>query len=388
MKIALIHNAYGKVSGEEVVIDELIRLLIERGHEIVRFSRSSEEILESRIGQLKALFTGIYNPSERRRFRAFLQEELPDVVHVHNVFPLISPAVLPECTKLGVPLVMTIHNFRLVCPNGLLMCRKEVCHRCLGGKEWQCLFRNCEANLVKSFGYMLRTLVARKKRFFLDHVDRFIALTSFHKELLSKEGLPAERTDVIPNPVSIDAFSGTKPDGDYVLFLGRLAPEKGIDTLLEAAQKLSDVSFKLVGNYNRLPGVEDRCPPNVELVGAVGRDQLETLYLNARMFVLPSVCYEGFPTVLLEAMSYRLPVLCSRIGGLPDIIEDGKNGLLFEPGNSSDLTEKIDRVWNNPEDSAGMGLSGKEKLLSEYGANALLDRVLDSYAKAIEQKRA
>lgn len=360
-KVAIVHNDYGKLSGEETVIENLADLLVKRGVSVCRFSRSSAVIEDKLSGKMAAFFSGIHNPFAAKAFAEFLESNRPDVVHIHNLYPLISPSILPVCTTFGVPVVMTVHNFRLVCPNGLLMSHRKICHRCLGGREYWCVLRNCENSIFKSTGYALRTVAARMLRRYYDNVDHFICLSEFQKNILLGEGLPVGRVSVLANPVSFDkqippsplykkgGASFVKEDAGYVAYVGRISPEKDVFTLLEAARRLGDVPFKFAGDYHRMPEVLKNKPMNVEFLGQLGAKEIIEFYRNAKMVVFATRCYEGFPTVLLEAMSHGLPIVCSRIGGLPEIVEEGVNGLLYESGNVTELTARIQTLWQNPE---------------------------------------
>lgn len=388
MKILIVHNAYGKMSGEEVVIDNLAALLATRGVTVQRFSRSSAEIETARLGKIPAFFSGIHNPSSRKSFGRFLRETRPDVVHIHNLYPLISPSILPECTAQGVPVVMTMHNFRLACPNGLLMSHGDVCHRCLGGREYWCILRNCEKDIFKSTGYALRTAVARILRRYYDHVDHFLCLNSFQRDLLINEGLPADRVTVLPNPLLFSSgVSSGNGSGGYVAYVGRLSPEKDILTLIEAARRLGNVPFKFAGSYHRMPEVTKRKPDNCEFLGQLDVEALAQFYRDARMIVFATRCYEGFPTVILEAMSHGLPVVCSCIGGLPEIVEDGKTGLLYEPGNAYELADRIRTLWQNSALCQSLGDAGRWKVRENYAAEGLLNRLLGIYEKVIAESR-
>jgi glycosyltransferase involved in cell wall biosynthesis len=386
MKILIVHNAYGRISGEEIVIDDLVQLLAARGLVIRRFSRSSTEIETTRLGKIPAFFSGIHNPFSRKAFGRFLRQERPDVVHIHNLYPLISPSILPECTAQGIPVVMTVHNFRLACPNGLLVSHGEVCHRCLGGREYWCILRNCEKDIFKSTGYALRTAAARILRRYYNHVDYFLCLSAFQRDLLIKEGLPSDRSTVFPNPMDLP---GVEPGGwrgsDYVAYVGRISPEKDIPTLIEAARGLGDVPFKFAGSYHRMSEVTKQKPNNCEFLGQLDAEALAQFYCDARMVVFATRCYEGFPTVLLEAMSHGLPVVCSRIGGLPEIVDDRKTGLLYEPGNVAELTEKILMLWQDPALCRRLGDVGRRKVREEYAADRLLDRLLVIYETVITE---
>jgi glycosyltransferase involved in cell wall biosynthesis len=431
MKVLIVHNMYGQISGEETVIENLAALLKKRGVSVCRFSRSSAEIADKLSGKAAAFFSGIHNPFAAKAFGEFLQSNRPDVVHIHNLYPLISPSILPVCKDFGVPVVMTVHNFRLACPNGLLLSHGEICHRCLGGREYWCVLRNCENDIFKSTGYALRTAVARMLRRFYDNVNHFICLSEFQKNILVSEGMPADRVSVLANPVSFAQVHKTKnnntespigPFGDdivaagmsihppaippptyagqalkggknangggYVAYVGRVSREKGIATLFDAARLCSDIPFVVAGSWQAMPEARELAPSNVTLLGAVPSEKVGALYENARLFVLPSVGYEGFPTVLLEAMSHGLAVVCSRIGGLPEIVEDGVTGLLYEPGNVDELANRIKTLWQKPSLREKLGEAGRRKLNTKYNAEKLVNEIIGVYGKLARRRRS
>lgn len=388
MKIVIIHNAYGNPSGEEIVTDDLAKLLESRGMAVQRFSRSSAEIENKRLGKISAFFSGIHNPYSKREFARFLDETRPDVVHIHNLYPLISPSILPVCKTQCMPVVMTVHNFRLACPNGLLLSKGEICHRCLGGREYWCVLRNCENSFFKSTGYALRTATARMLRRYYDNVDHFICLSAFQKNILIDEGLPANRVTVLSNPLPFKLeTTQSRGLGEYVAYVGRISPEKDVMTLIEAARRHGDVQFKFAGDYHRLPEAIKQKPDNCAFLGQLNAEEIDKFYNNARMVVFATRCYEGFPTVLLEAMSHNLPVICSRIGGLPEIVEDGVTGLLYEPGNANELSDRIRTLWQNPVLCQKLGESGRQKVRSNYSTDRLMDRLLEIYEKVIKQAK-
>jgi len=375
MRIAIVHNAYGKPSGEEVAVETHIALLQARGHEVVRFQRSSAELETMTLGNARAFFTGIYNPAARRAFARFLDREQPDLVHVHNLFPLISPSILAECRR--VPTVMTLHNFRLICPNALLLRDGRICHDCLGGHEYRCVLHNCERSFPKSLGYALRTAFVRR-RSLLGNIRRFICLTAFQRDLFVREGFPAEKMAVVPNAIPqawLEASRGeaclapTTPSSDqFVGYVGRVSPEKDVPTLLEAARRLPDVPFKIAGSYWRMPEQIRNTTPNVEFVGHLEQDALRDFYRRMRVLVFATRCYENFPVTLLEAMAQGIPVVCARIGGLPEIVE----GAFYEPGNADDLAAQIRESWNR-------GVSGRAKALRDYHPDVVMRKLMTVY---------
>ncbi len=384
MKICVVHNAYGKFSGEEAVVESMVSLLETNGHQVVPFFRSSEEIVRMPLGRLRAFLSGIYSPGSRKAMARFLREQAPDIVHIHNLFPLISPAILPICRQYKIPVVMTVHNYRLVCPSGLHLYNGEICKKCREGREYWCFLKNCEGDYFKSVGYAIRNLVARWAGFYKRNVNLFLSLTAFQKECLVAEGFPWERIHVLPNMLQkSNARPSQTESARFVGYVGRISREKGIETLLSAAAGLPHVPFETAGDYSRVVGLKERAPHNITFHGHLNRTALSEFYNACRIIVLCSVCYEGFPIVLAEAMQFGKPVICSRIGGLPEIVDDGVTGLLFEPGNESDLREKIDWLWKRPAVCRRMGEAGRKKAFREYSEERYYERLISFYHRTI-----
>jgi glycosyltransferase involved in cell wall biosynthesis len=372
-----VHNEYGRFSGEEAVLNGLAELLQRNGHYVTRFTRSSADIPGMLPGQVRAFLGGIYNPASRMAFRRFLAEEKPNLINLHNLYPLISPAVLPECRRAGIPVVMTVHNYRLICPNGLFLSHGEICERCAGGREYWCIVRNCEGRLPKSVGYALRNAVARGLGLYSKYVQVFACLTDFQRRKLIEAGFPEERMVVIPNAldVSREAPQHTM-DGDYVGFVGRVSREKGLDLLLDAARLRPDIPFRIAGHADDRDPLLANLPPNVFLRGQLGGRELLEFYRQARIIVMQGKGYEGFPMVLLEAMQHGKPAVGPRLGGIPEIIEDGRTGLLFESGNMQDYVASIARLWDSPGLCVAMGEAAKERLGKEYSSDRYYKRFM------------
>ena len=395
MCIVLVHNAYGKFSGEEAAVENLKALLKSHGQQVCVFERSSEEIDDMTGGKLRAFVGGIYNSFSRKQFASFLKAHKPDLVHIHNLYPLISPSVLPECKRNNVPVVMTVHNFRLICPNGLFFSNGRVCHQCAGGKEYHCILNNCENSIFKSTGYASRTAFARVFRLYKNHVDYYICISNFQKKMLVREGFPASRIRVIPNPISItdgNPDRGQKStysvDNGYVAYAGRVESGKGIFTLLEAAAALPEVSFRIAGDWSNAGDIIEKAPENVEFVGFLEGEVLSRFYRTCSMFVFPTCFYEGFPTVLVEAMQHKKPIVCSNIGGLPDIVENGRNGLLFETGNARELADKIQMLRVDPALQKQLGQSGFEKVQNEYHPDTIYGKLIQVYQSALDSSNS
>lgn len=371
MKILLIHNKYGKYSGEEAVVDTQINLLKAKGHKVVTYFRSSEELETMPNAKLKAFFTAFYNSKVIKDIKALIHNEKPDIVHIHNLYPIISPAILPVIKKMGIPIVMTVHNYRLLCPNGLFFTNGNICEKCIGfGKEFNCIINNCEGSLVKSTGYAFRNLWARSKKYYLDHVDAFLCLTEFQKTKLITNQFKKEKCFVIPNVYNktVEDIEYHLKKRTYIAFAGRISPEKGLPILLGAAKNLPHINFKLAGQMREGYEKDLDIPENVSLLGMLDKDQMKDFYTKARLYLHTSICYEGFPMVFPEAMAYKLPIIAPNMAGYPEIAKHDFNGILFEPKNVNDLIDIISKVWNDEVKLKQMGENGFNKMKLKYNS--------------------
>lgn len=382
MKILFIHNKYGVTSGEEVMLMKIVRLLEQNGHDVRCFFKDSADIEHMRMGKIRSFFSGIYSVASRDEIRHELIEFKPDIVQIQNLFPLISPSILPVIKSFHIPVVMRVSNYRLMCPSGLFLSHGIVCEKCRNGREFWCVFKNCEKSFFKSLGYAVRNWVARKMRFYLNNVTCYYAQTEFQKNCLVEEGFSSGEISVIPN-MADGVNEGVNSDlGHYIGYAGRISQEKGVSTLLDSAEICSDIPFKLAGDFQKMPDLASHPMSNIELLGHLDKEALNHFYSKCLIFVMPTIWYEGFPNVLLEAMLHVKPVICSNIGGLPEIVEDGKTGLLFEPGDSKDLAEKIRYLYTRPELCREMGQSGRKKVLDEYSPARYYEKLMAVYNKA------
>lgn len=383
MRILLVHNEYSIFTGEEAAVHRIYSILKQHGHDVITFTRSTAKIADMRFGKIRAFLNGIYSFSSKRAIRKLLSEQSFDVVHINNLFPFISPSILSECRKAGIPIFMTVHNYRLFCPTGLYMTNGQICQKCNNGEHW-CVLRNCMGNLPKSMGYALRNFVARKAGLYSKNVTVYAALTEFQRQHLIARGLPPDRVVALSNSASIDVESAKVVKGDYIGFAGRISPEKGISTIVDVASRCDDILFKIAGNCSRMQQLRGHTSPNLLFCGHLNKSQLHEFYTNSRIIILPSICYEGFPNTMIEAMFYAKPVICSRIGGLPEIVDDGVTGLLFEPGDADELSQKIRCLWDNPGLCSKMGQAGRQKALREYSPGKYYQRLMAAYKKTIE----
>ncbi len=388
MRVLQIYNEQrSRFGGEPAVIDATMRVLNQNGHETQLVKKSSRVLENSILRRANAFWSGIYNFSAYREMRRMIEKDRPDVVHVHSVYPMFSPSVLVACRRMNVPVVMTVHSHNLTCPTWYHLYKGRVCEDCVGGHEYRCVTKNCRSNLLESAAYALRSGVARRFRLFHDNVSVLIVLTPFAKAKLLQAGFREDQIAVVPNPASVREIATDPSTGEYVAFAGRISPEKGLDTLLAAAAQMPDVSFKVAGDGPAFLEMKSKASRNVEFVGRLGPEELNEFYNRSRMLVVPSLWFEQFPMVVLEAMGRGLPVIGSRIGGLPEIIEEGLTGSTFEPGNSGDLMRQVRRLWEDPGLCRRMGIAGRQKALREYTEDAYFHNLVAVYQSAIQRSR-
>lgn len=372
MKILLVHNDYGKYSGEEAVVDKMAGMLGGLGHEVAQLRMTTAGARESLSGKIRGFVSGVYCPSGVKAMREALKREKPDVVNVHNLFPFITPAALRECKKAGVPVIMTVHNFRLICPTGLFMRDNRPCELCLEkGNEWGCVRHNCEHSILKSVGYAARNAVARLRRHYIDCVDCFACITDFQRRKLIAAGFPAEKIVVIPNSIDAGEEPETNP-GEYVAFSGRISGEKGVDLIIEAARRNPEIPFRLAGAVRDKELVEN-LPENAKLEGYLQDEALNEFYKNARFFVMASKWFEGFPMTILEAANYGKAVIAPDHGGFSEIIGKGPDatGILFTPNDADALSDAITRLWASPAESSRLGSAAYRKLRNQYSTEVI-----------------
>jgi len=382
MQILFAHNEYGAPSGEEQAVDSISRLLEAKGHSVFRFLRSSHG-LDGFVQKARAFFSGVYSLEAQQEMDKALDQHYPDLVQVQNLYPFLSPSIFKPCRQRGVPIVMRCPNYRLFCPSALHLSHGQVCERCLGGKEYWCVLRNCENDRFKSLGYALRNAVARITRSILDNVSMFIVLSQFQKQRFIQAGIPAYRLQILPNMAPQVAGAATEQLGDLITFVGRASPEKGIEDFVAAARKLPELPFAVAGATDRVPELVASSPPNVRWLGFLKDKELNDAYVCSRLVVFPFRWFEGFPNVVTRAMALQRPVLAARIGAVPEIVDDGRTGLLFEMGNVEDLVTKIRTLYVDSAHCRQMGAAGRAKALSAYSPEQVYTRLMEIYQQAL-----
>ena len=374
----LVHNFYQRRGGEDAVVEAEAELLSSQGHEVRLYGRHSSEIgAHPRLGLARDV---VWSRRTARELAALAASFRPQVIHVHNVFPLVSPAVFWIGRSLSVPVVQTLHNFRLLCPEGTFLRDGRICEDCLGRVPWRAVWHGCYRGSVPQSAALTASITLhRAAGTYPGRVARFIALTQFARAKFVAGGLPPERIAVKPNFVDVERPDEGPRSG--ALFVGRLSREKGIDVLLRAVAMLPDLELTVVGDGpERAPEV----PVRTRWLGALPHAEVIERMREAACLVLPSICFEGFPRTIVEAFACGLPVIASRLGPLPEIVEDSRTGLLFEAGSAEDLARCLRQVRDSPAACRRMGENARQVYEARYTPQSNYASLLNVYNQAAE----
>lgn len=390
MQILLVHNFYQQAGGEDVVFKNESELLQHHGHTVFHYTADNHELLQTNKG-IAALET-IWSHSSNKRLESVLQEVKPAVVHFHNTFMRISPSAYHVCHKLKVPVVQTLHNYRLLCPAATFYRNGQLCEDCLGQQVPIASIRHACYRQSRSQSAVVSAMLTthRLLNTWQDKVDIFIALTQFARQKFIEGGLPAEKIIVKPNFTYSDPGERTKP-GAFALFVGRLTPEKGINLLLKAWNSLADIPLKIVGDGPMRREVEvtikNSGKSSIKVLGKQSQERIFSLMKEASFLVFPSEWYEGFPMTIVEAYASSLPVIGAKLGSIAEIIGDGRTGLHFVPGDATDLANKVRWAWNHSKEIEQMGKVARSQYENFYTAKHNYQQLLKIYEKAIEKQK-
>jgi glycosyltransferase involved in cell wall biosynthesis len=389
VKIILVHNYYQQPGGEDVVFQQERELLERAGHDVVAYRRSNREV-DSYTGvkRLVLVRKTIWADDTRREFAELLRAERPDLVHIHNTFVMISPSIYAACREARVPVVQTLHNYRLLCPAATFFRSGSICEECMEHTLWRSVRYGCyRDSRPGTAAVALMLAVHRSRHTWVRDVTCYIALTEFARTKFLQGGLPAQKVYVKPNFVYPDPRPGTD-DGKYVMFAGRLSPEKRVSTLLKACVLLrNEIPLVIVGGgpqQQELKQEAARCNlTKVDFRGALSHDQTLAAMKGARLLIFSSEWYETFGLTIAEAFACGVPVICSRLGAMKEIVEDGRTGLYFAAGDAGDLAEKVNWAWNRPERMRSMGMEARQEYENKYTAEKNYPMLMDIYRRAI-----
>lgn len=413
MKVLMINKFYYLRGGTERYCFDMTRLLRRNGHTVIPFSMAHEKNWKSPyaryfveeisfersanprrpLNSLKAAMRAVYSGEAGQKLDRLIRDERPDMAYLHNIHHQLSLSILPVLRKHGIPIMWRLHDYSLFCPNYLFSySRGAVCEACREGRYYQVVLRKCRkdsraASLVAGLGAYLDHWLRLP-----DLVDLFIAPSRFLKAKMIQHGLNAERLMVIPNFIDLSAFElaplvppsrgkAGEEDG-YLLYFGRLSSEKGLRTLIQAVAQVPEGKLKIVGDgpqRQELEALAQRLAGGrVDFTGHQPTEELLITLKRAKMVILPSEWYENCPYTILEAFALGKPVIASDIGGIPELIEDGGDGLLFEPRNWEELADRIRFLLHDGHRIEYLGSNTRRKIEEKYGADAHYTRFIEA----------
>lgn len=408
LNIISVNKFYWRKGGSEAVFFGEKDLLEKNGHEVWPFSMESEdnlvtpysryfvdEVVYDSPGLTNKISSAakiIYSFDARKKMKKMLVDMVPDISHFHIFQHQISPSVFGPLKSSGVPIILTLHDLKPLCPNYKMYTNGAVCEQCKGrkfingfknrctkGSAFKSIINVVEMNLHYALGYY-------------QSVDRYIAVSNFYRNKMIEWGFPPGQVDYLPNYIDYKSYDVGEDDGRYVLFFGRLSEEKGIDSLIDAARKLPDVQLKIVGtgpeeDRLRVKVLQENIG-NVDFLGFKTGDDLRQLIQRSSFTVTPSVWYENCPMSILESFAYGKAVVGAHIGGIPELIEEGIDGVTFEPGNGFELADRIIALWENPEKARLAGLAGRLKIEQRFGPDEHYRGLMDIYQSVLSDKKA
>ncbi|MBE9034022.1 glycosyltransferase family 4 protein [aff. Roholtiella sp. LEGE 12411] len=396
MKVLLLHNRYQFAGGEDGVV-KAEKLLLEANEHHVSLLEVSNQDITNAWDKVATAVSAIYSYSAKEQVSREIIHFRPDIVHVHNFFPLLSPSIYDACHKHGVPVVQTLHNYRLACPKAMPFRNGKVCEDCIGELiPWPSIVYGCYRNSrVQSSVVTAMITWHRLRNTWQERVDAYIVFTEFQKEKMVQAGLPREKIYVKPNFIfSPDATAKVYQRDQYLLFVGRLSEEKGISILIDTyIQENLHIPLKIVGDGPLRQKLQTKVQNSgyyhvIEFLGFQDKQVVLSLMQHANLLVFPSIWYEGFPLTIAEAFACGLPVLVSKLGGLTEIVEDGVNGLYFEAGNSHDLAQQI--KWASTHDEAMLSMSkgALDSYKNKYSSEDNYQQLINIYQQLILKKAA
>ena len=388
MNIIQCHNYYQTPGGEDAVVQDEYDLLTAQGHRVMQFTRHNDEV--AKLSHLRLAAGTIWSRASARALASMVRSERADVVHFHNTMPLISPSAYYAARRAGAAVVQTIHNYRLICPKGTFFRDGVVCEKCMGRPvAWPAIRHACYRD--SRAGSAVLTVMGLTHRMLGTYdrmVDAYITLSDFSRGKLLAGGLPADRLHIKPNFVMQDPGIGTG-DGGYALFLGRLVEDKGVQTLVAAWDQMRHhVPLKILGSGPMQPAVEALASrhDHVQYLGWVRQPELGQVIRRARLLVVPSLYYEGFPKVIVEAYATGLPIIASRLGTMNDVVAEGATGRLFTPGDPHDLARVTSELFDDSEQLGQMRQAARAAYESLYAPPRNYEQLLEIYRRACNRR--
>jgi len=389
MRILIAHNHYQQAGGEDAVVGAEFNLLKNFGEDVHLYERSNLELDRASFFQkIKILLSLKWSRASYRDMRAVLKKVRPDVVHFHNIFFILTPSVYQACRDENVPVVQSLHNFRPLCSNALLFRNNTICEECIETKDLRRgIYHKCYKKSRLLTAAIVRTMRHHwQKGTWINMVNRYIMASEFGCQKYTASGIPRDKISIKPNIIYPDTPKQNQDKG-YALYVGRLSGEKGVSVLLEAWKSINNIPLKIAGDgplTNELKSyVHSHKIENVEFLGFISKDQYKIYMSGAKFLVIPSVCYENFPCVVVEAYSYGIPIIASDLGSLPEIVLDKLTGVVFKPGDSNDLVRKVQWLTEHKDELPSMRENIRQQYKELYSAQRVYEMLMTVYKQVV-----
>ena len=386
MKILSVNKFFWKKGGSEVVFFGEKHLLEKNGHTVVPFSMQSGKNLPSEYSEyfvnnvdydsarlaekLSAATKIIYSFDARHKMESLLNVVHPDVAHFHIFQHQISPSVFGPLRKRNVPLILTLHDLKPMCPNYKMYVNDQICEKCKDRKFYNCFIHSCTKNSKLNSLINTAEMYLHYALGYYQNVDRYIAVSRFFQNKMVEFGFRPEQITYIPNFINIDEYPVSCLDHNYAVYFGRLSYEKGVDTLIQAARLCPEIPVVIIGTgpdeVKLREAVERHHITNIRFVGYKQGDELKQLISRSSFTVIPSIVYENCPMTILESLALGKPVIGANIGGIPELINPSVDGLIFAPGNAEDLASKMRELWDDHDARVSMGIEGRKKIADRF----------------------
>jgi glycosyltransferase involved in cell wall biosynthesis len=394
MKVLLIHNFYKNPGGEDTHVIQMKNILEKKGHIVVPYFMYSKDIDGYSIWQKTLLaLKNVFSLRSYRKIIKLFKEENPDIAQVYNVTPLISPSVYFGLKEMNIPTIQIIQNFRYMCPNGLFLTRSgQTCEKCKNGNFINAIIRKCYRNsYLQTIAQSINLYSHRKLGTFSKKIDIFVTTSEFSRKKFIESGLSPNKIMTINGFIDVDDLEPSWDSNNYAVYMGRLSQEKGIYTLLKAFKEISSLDLKIIGEGPIRKELESYVSKegkkNIKFLGYIKGQKRFDILRRAKFMILPSECYDTFPFVVLESFALGTPVIGSKIGGIAEQIENGKNGLLFHPKDHFELQKEIKTLIENPDLVHSMRKYARKSAEERYSQEVGYNHFMEVYSQLISKKR-
>ena len=406
MKILMVNKFHYLKGGSEKYYFELAKLLREKGHEIAFFSMQNEKNIKTDCkeyfvdnidlnsnNKAKALEV-IYSKQNKIKMQEALEDFKPDIIHINNFQRQLSSSIIEAIKEKNIPIVFTAHDVQAICPAiTMLDNEKNICEKCKKGKYINCIKKKCvKDSTLKSILGAIEGYYYRYKKIYTKKIDYIITPSEFYKQKLVEDGIPEEKIEAIHNFVELEEYDIDTQDDGYALYFGRLSKEKGILNLIEAFSKIKTGTLYIAGEGPEKENIEKIIKENnlserIKLLGFLKSDEMKKYISKCKFVVVPSIWYENCPYSVMETLAIGKPVLGADIGGIPELVKNNENGLTYKYDSVEDLTEKMQKMFEDDKLTEKMGQNAKENAKKLYSKEIHYDKIIKIYEKLLESKK-